>query len=131
MGVLSNPRHELFAQALAEGKTQRAAYEDAGFAPSDQHASRLASSGKVSARVMELQSALATRIEITQSHVIAELFGLAQSAKTMTETYGPSAITAAKSCYMDGAKLSGWVVERSENSVNLNVCRSLLELAGD
>jgi hypothetical protein len=31
MPILSNPRHEKFAQALAEGKPASAAYEEAGY----------------------------------------------------------------------------------------------------
>lgn len=49
-----NARQERFAAAVAAGKPQRHAYEQAGYKPSDPHASRLANNGKVNGRVMEL-----------------------------------------------------------------------------
>ena len=43
MPILSNSRHEIFAQGLAIGKTQKQAYIDAGYKPKGarQNASRL------------------------------------------------------------------------------------------
>jgi phage terminase small subunit len=41
MPVLDNPRHEAFAQARAKGARLEQAYEEAGFAPGNGHASRL------------------------------------------------------------------------------------------
>ena len=67
MPVLKNQRHELFAQALAKGMTQVAAYEVAGYkldaAPKDGpgHPSRLAEDGRIRERVAELQGAAAER----------------------------------------------------------------------
>lgn len=52
---LENAKHEKFAEGLAEGKTNRAAYKDAGYKPCDSAASRLASSEKVKERVDELK----------------------------------------------------------------------------
>jgi len=39
MPVLKNPRHERFAQLLASGKSGTAAYELAGYKPSDSNGS--------------------------------------------------------------------------------------------
>lgn len=42
-----NARQARFASKVAAGAPQRTAYVEAGYAPSDQHASRLAKNGKV------------------------------------------------------------------------------------
>ncbi len=62
MQILTNARHEKFAQALAKGMSAAAAYVEAGYKPSDAHASRLASNGKVRARIAELQGSTAKQI---------------------------------------------------------------------
>lgn len=56
------PRHELFAQNLAKGMAQGAAYEAAGFKSSDSGASRLARNVKVQARVLEIKAEIAARV---------------------------------------------------------------------
>ena len=56
MPCLSNARHELFAQAVATGKTARQAYKEAGYKPHDGSASVLRNNPKVSHRIAELQS---------------------------------------------------------------------------
>lgn len=85
MTVLANPKHERFAQELAKGKSQGEAYEKAGYKPSDQHASRLATNGKISARVAELLEGAAKRAEISIADVISELakIGFANMADYM------------------------------------------------
>lgn len=85
MPVLSNPKHERFARELAKGKSQADAYEKAGYTPSEQHASRLARNGKISARVSELLEGAAKRAEISIADVISELakIGFANMADYM------------------------------------------------
>lgn len=73
MPVLSNTKHELFAQALAKGKSQADAYAAAGYKPSEPHASRLASSGKVQARVAELAGKGAERAIVDIGRTLAEM----------------------------------------------------------
>jgi hypothetical protein len=58
MPILTNSQHELFAQGLAQGLSNRAAFAQAGYKPSDSTASHLANSDKVKARVDELIFAL-------------------------------------------------------------------------
>jgi hypothetical protein len=41
MGILTNPRHELFAQELAKGRSATEAYMLAGYKPCRQNAARL------------------------------------------------------------------------------------------
>ena len=73
MGILKNHRHERFAQELASGKTATEAYVAAGFEPNRHNASRLKTNETVQARVEEILSQAALRVEITQSRVLAEL----------------------------------------------------------
>jgi len=112
MPALSNPRHERFAQELAKGKTQAEAYAEAGYKPSEQHASRLARNGKVSERVTEIQDRAAIRCEITVAGLTADLLRLAGKAETMSSESG---FQASRACLMDAAKLNGLVVEKVEN----------------
>jgi hypothetical protein len=58
MPILTNPKHELSAQGLAQGLSNRAAFAQAGYKPSDSTASHLANSDKIKARVDELIFAL-------------------------------------------------------------------------
>jgi phage terminase small subunit len=52
--ILSNPRHERFAQGLAAGKSAEEAYSEAGFKPSRSNASTLRQNQNVLERVSEL-----------------------------------------------------------------------------
>jgi phage terminase small subunit len=65
MPVLENPRHELFAEELATGKSASEAYALAGFRPSRKNASRLRANEDVTARVTELQAVAARSTAIT------------------------------------------------------------------
>jgi hypothetical protein len=110
MGTLPNQRHELFAQALAAGKTASEAYGQAGYKPDDGHACRLAGIGKVRARVAELQSKAASRAEIT----LASLLDEAEEARRLAiQMKNPAAAIAA---IKEKGVLSGIRVEKRENT---------------
>jgi phage terminase small subunit len=83
--MLSNPRHERFAQALAAGKTADQAYQQAGYKPSRPHASRLATDGNVKARVAELQSRVVEGVVLTRQWVIEKLIANARKADERQE----------------------------------------------
>ena len=72
MPVLTDRRHERFAQELAKGKAQDELYKIAGYKPSRPHSSRLATHGNVVARVAELQGRAAERTLITVESLIVE-----------------------------------------------------------
>lgn len=110
MPTLDNPRHELFAQELAKGRSQREAYEIAGYTPSDQHASRLASSGKVQDRVAELLSDGAEIAKVTVASIIDELEEARGVAKTGNQ---PAAMVSAS---MGKAKVAGLLADRVEHT---------------
>jgi phage terminase small subunit len=54
MPILQNPRHELFAQALAAGQNASQAYEHAGYKPNRGNATALKQNECISMRVSEL-----------------------------------------------------------------------------
>lgn len=113
MPVLPNSRHELFAQELAKGQTQAAAYAAAGYVPSDPGASRLASSVKVRARIDELKERAAARVEVSIASVTENLMRIAQKAEALSEASG---LSVARASHMDVAKLNGLVTDKKEFS---------------
>lgn len=78
MPVLDNPRHELFAQGVAKGQSQREAYKAAGYETTtddttDQAASRLSRDVKVESRIADLLREAAIATGVTIQAVSAEL----------------------------------------------------------
>ena len=112
MPLLDNPKHEIFAQELAKGASQKDAYESAGYKPSEQHACRLASNGKVAARVSEIMGKAAVRAEISIA-----LLRIAEKAEQLRDAAG---LSCARNAWMDAAKVNGLIVDKAENT-NRNV----------
>lgn len=83
MAVLQNPKHEVFARAIAKGEKQIAAYEKAGYVPELGHAARLAANPSIVARVTELQKRAAARAEINQAWVLKKLVSNAVLARKL------------------------------------------------
>lgn len=114
MPTLKNQKHELFAQALAKGKSQAESYALAGYKPSEPNASRLTSNDKVQARLQELQSKGAERAAVTIESLIQEAADIQAAAlKDGQHSAAVAALTAK-------AKLSGLWIERQQ-SENTNV----------
>ena len=109
MPALSNAKHELFAQALAKGKTQDEAYRDAGYNPSRSAASRLSTNVNVVNRVAELQERSANRLMVSLESLTTEL----EEARllAMKDEKGASAAVAAT---LGKARLHGLLIERKE-----------------
>ena len=110
MGVLTNPKHELFAQGLAKGLTQAEAYERAGYKPSEANASTLTRNQKVAGRVAELQSRAAARVEITVAGLTERLLRLADTAESLGDASG---VQASRASLMDAAKLNGLITDKA------------------
>ena len=79
MTALQNPRHELFAQGVVEGKSADASYTDAGYKPGRNNAARLRANEIVQARIKELQGRGLKRHDITVDRIIEEYSKLAFS----------------------------------------------------
>lgn len=73
MPILTNARHERFAQARAAGKTATEAYGLAGFKSHDGNASRLSGNERIVTRVAELQAIGAEKVGVTIASITAEL----------------------------------------------------------
>jgi len=72
MPVLSNARHERFAQFLAQGKTATKAYELAGYKPNRWNAAFLARQDKIRERLTQINTELAKVTRITVEMLIAQ-----------------------------------------------------------
>jgi hypothetical protein len=112
MPILSNPRHESFAQGLAEGKPASAVYEDAGYRPNDGNAVRLKGNESIRARVVELQGQGAERAVVTLEGLISEASDI--QAKAIAKGHYSAAISA----LTVKAKLSGHWLDRADNKTN-------------
>ena len=105
MPILQNPRQEAFAQSRAKGARLDDAYEIAGFAPGNSHASRLARRPEVAERIGELLAARAEAGEAgpTDSRtVIAALLRLAEAGPSVAN---PSAIHETRLVLLDACRL--------------------------
>lgn len=101
MPVLTNAKHELFAQARAAGASTDEAYVKAGYSPNRSNAARMNANDDILSRVAELQSKFAKKVEVTVESLAAELDEARDLAK---ETKQPAAMTQAT---MGKAKLFG------------------------
>lgn len=81
MPTLRNPRQEAFAQARAGGALLDDAYEAAGFAPGNRHASRLAARPEIAARIDEL---LTARDDVQGAHAHAVIGALLRLAEAVS-----------------------------------------------
>lgn len=104
--VLSNPRHERFAQELAKGKTADEAYVLAGYQENRKNASRLKANEDILTRLRELQGRAANRAEVTVESLIAE----AEEVRRLAVEKGQ--LSAAIAAIKEKGVLSGKRIER-------------------
>lgn len=87
MPILTNPKHELFAQAIVRGDSGRVAYRSAGYEANDDAcdaaASRLLATVKVKARVGELRerTETASKTVLTKAWIIEQAIQLKRKAE--------------------------------------------------
>lgn len=86
MGMLKNQRHELFAQALAAGKTADEAYQEAGYSENRGNSVRLKANESIRARLAELQGRIATGVVITRQWILQELVDTYKAARADKQT---------------------------------------------
>lgn len=115
MAILSNPKHEAYAQALAKGQSASEAYETAGYKPSRSAASRLSTNVNIERRLGELQAKVAKKVEVTVESLAAEL----EEARSLA--IGEKQTSAAVSATMGKAKLFGLGVENRKFSGTIQV----------
>ncbi|MGL4975996.1 MAG: terminase small subunit [Bosea sp. (in: a-proteobacteria)] len=114
MPVLKNTRHERFAQELAAGKSQEAAYVAAGYAPAgaNPNAARLIANDSVRARVAELQGRAARHVEWGIVEAFAELDEARRYAKLGVKPQAAAMVAAT----MGKAKLCGLIVDKQQHA---------------
>lgn len=109
MSILSNSRHERFAQELAKGKTADEAYVLAGFKESRGNAARLKANDSIVGRLSELQERAADQTEVTVASLIRE----AEEVRQLAVENGQ--YSAAIAAIREKGILSGKRIERSEH----------------
>lgn len=119
MPVLSNPKHERFAQELAKGKSASEAYVLAGYKANDGNAATLKGNQRVLDRVTEIQERSAIRTEVTLAGLLEEAAAIQAAAMAVNQHSAAIAALTAK------AKLAGLWVDKAEN-LNRNVDASQL-----
>ena len=114
MPVLSNPRHELFAQVLAAGCSATEAYVKAGYRLNKGNAGRLKANERIRKRVEELQArnvqAQEAAVGVTIERLRTQFAEAYEMAKELSQ---PTAMVAATTAQ---AKLAGLWIERSEQT---------------
>lgn len=80
MPMLSNAKHERFAQALAAGKSADEAYQSAGYAENSGNAATLKGNQRVQARVAELLGRATEGVVLTKQWVLERLIQNADRA---------------------------------------------------
>ena len=125
MPPLSNPRHERFAQALLQGETADAAYEQAGFKANRGNASRLKANDSILARLSELQATAAKAAEVTVQSLLGELEEARSRADSLDQ------LSAAVRAIEAKAKVSGLLVQKVEVGVagEFDGCNTVEEVA--
>jgi hypothetical protein len=113
MPRIKNPKHELFAQELAKGKTADEAYQLAGYKENRGNAATLKANQSIADRVAELLERSAVRAEITVATITENLVRIAQKAE---EQGGPAGLNVAKGAWETAAKLHGLMVDRKHHS---------------
>jgi len=73
MPILSNPKHERFAQLVAQGWDQDKAYAEVGYKPNRFNASRLKTTENVAARIKELVEQVTEKAILDRSWVLDRL----------------------------------------------------------
>jgi hypothetical protein len=107
MPVVTNPRRECFAQAIAEGRTATEAMQAVGYSDA-RNSTRLTKNDDVRRRVAELQAGGAARAEVTVATLVQEL----DQAREMAVERGQA--SAAVAATMGKARVTGQLVERAE-----------------
>jgi hypothetical protein len=98
-----NPRQELYAQALARGMSQAAAYREAGY-KNAQATPRMKKYPNVQARIEQLLAEAAARSVITNDQLSDYLLNLIELHK---DSQTPAMLQMARAAVMDLAKING------------------------
>ena len=104
MSVLANPRHERFAQLLAQALPTSLAYVQAGFRPDAQNACRLRRTPQVRTRLAELLAQQDPPPLVTVAGITERLLRIAETAE---QTGSAPMLAIARAALTDAARLNG------------------------
>lgn len=110
MPVLSNARHERFAQEIAKGKTADEAYQLAGFKPNRGNATTLKANQSISKRVAEIQGRAAEKAAVSIQSLTDEL----EEARGIAIAEKQS--SAAVAATLGKAKLHGLLIDKKQHA---------------
>ena len=113
MPVLSNARHERFAQSVAFGIPSYAAYIEAGYQEHHNNPYRLRENEGVKARIMEIQADTARRVSLSR----ADLLQMMVDDRELARSQGQSA-AAIRASELLGRELAGLYVEKKKVEIN-------------
>jgi hypothetical protein len=113
-GPLKNARHERFAQELAKGRSQIAAYTAAGYKPDDGASARLSGNIRIRERLAELQARVAEKVTTTAADIARQLDEDRKFARQLKQS--AAAVTAT----MGKAKVLGLIVEKTRVSFDFS-----------
>jgi phage terminase small subunit len=118
MPILDNPKHELFAPAVASGCSQDEAYVKAGYEQNSSNAARLNGNERVKTRIQELLGAVAQRFELTEEKILRDIDQIKtrclQGEPVRDKEGNPTgewkfdARTALEACKLEGMYLAMW-----------------------
>jgi hypothetical protein len=116
MPVLKNPKHEMFAQYLAQGKTQDEAYTLAGYQPSRSNASHLSDKLSIRDRVHQLTTQIVTKeATATAKKAAVTLESLVEmQQKLYDKAYDTGQLSAGVAAGKEISVLTGHRIERAE-----------------
>jgi hypothetical protein len=112
MPVLSNPKHERFAQLLVQGESAVNAYEQAGYRRDDGNAVRLTKKPAIADRVQELTGRAAARVVAKQQITKEKLVEWHNNVRKRGMKSGQ--LSAADTAIKEISILTGHRIEKSE-----------------
>lgn len=119
MANLTNPRHEAFAQYVAQGKTDTEAYmlafdwDESRRSAAGKSAHTLKKKAEVAARIDEIRERNARMFDVTIENLTAELNEAGQFARDAKDAKGLTTAVMAK------AKLHGLLIDKVEQETKL------------
>ena len=121
MPVLTNPRHEKFAQELAVGKSATEAMREAGYTD-PRNSTRLTKNDEIRGRIQELQNRGAAIAEVSVASLLRELEGARELAIAQKQA------SAAVAAIMGKAKITGLITDKAEVNSKVELSSNDLEL---
>jgi len=112
--MLTNSRHERFAQGLAQGKTADEAYKLAGYKANNGNCIRLKGNESIQKRVAELQARVVEGVILTREWVIERLIENVNRAMQINDGSAANGAVANRALELLGKEL-GMFIERAEN----------------